>query len=42
VAQWCDWIEEPLDQQLVDEVKQILKPIHNWVYSEGLPINCDT
>jgi L-galactose dehydrogenase len=41
VAQWCDWIEEPLDQQLVDEVKQILKPIHNWVYSEGLPINCD-
>lgn len=41
VAQWCDWIEEPIDQQLVSEVKEILKPIHNWVYSEGLPINND-
>lgn len=41
VAQWCDWIEQPLDQQLVDEVKEILQPIHNWVYSEGLPINND-
>ena len=41
VAQWCDWLEEPLDQKLVSEVKQILKPIHNWVYSEGLPENSD-
>lgn len=41
VAQWCDWLEEPLDEDLVSEVKQILKPIHNWVYSEGLPENSD-
>jgi L-galactose dehydrogenase len=42
VSQWCDWLEEPLDQQLVDEVKKILKPIHNWVYAEGLPENGDS
>ncbi len=41
VAQWCDWIEEPMDQKLVDEVKQILQPIHNWAYAEGLPENDD-
>jgi len=41
VNQWLQWIEEPLDETLVAEVKQILKPIHNWVYSEGLPENND-
>lgn len=41
VSQWCDWIEEPLDEQLVTEVKEILKPIHNWVYAEGRPENND-
>ncbi len=41
VSQWCDWIEEPMDDQLVAEVKEILKPIHNWVYTEGRPENDD-
>ncbi|TWU39265.1 aldo/keto reductase [Novipirellula artificiosorum] len=41
VAQWCDWIEEPLDEHLVADVKQILQPIHNWVYYEGHPDNSD-
>ena len=41
VAQWCDWLEEPMDEQLVAEVKEILKPIHNWVYVEGRPENND-
>ena len=41
VAQWCDWIEEPMDEQLVAEVKEILRPIHNWVYVEGRPENND-
>jgi aryl-alcohol dehydrogenase-like predicted oxidoreductase len=41
VSQWCDWIEEPIDEQLVVEVKEILKPIHNWVYVEGRPENGD-
>lgn len=42
VQQWLDWIEEPADQQLIDEVKQILAPIHNWVYVEGRPENNDS
>ncbi|MCH1496392.1 MAG: aldo/keto reductase [Rubripirellula sp.] len=42
VNQWCDWLEEPMDEQLVSEVKEILKPIHNWVYVEGRPENNDS
>lgn len=41
VAQWCDWLEEPMDEALVAEVKEILKPIHNWAYPEGRPENDD-
>ena len=41
VAQWVDWANEPMDQVLVDEVKEILRPIHNWFYAEGLPENGD-
>ena len=41
VRQWLQWIEEPLDTALVDEVKQLLKPVHNWVYCEGRPENND-
>jgi aryl-alcohol dehydrogenase-like predicted oxidoreductase len=41
VAQWAQWIQEPLDQELLAEVQQILQPIHNWVYAEGRPENND-
>lgn len=41
VSQWCDWLNEPMDEQLVAEVKEILKPIHNWVYVEGRSENND-
>lgn len=41
VAQWADWVEQPLDDVLLAEVLEILKPIHNWFYIEGLPENND-
>ncbi|WP_442509717.1 aldo/keto reductase [Novipirellula sp. SH528] len=41
VAQWCDWLDEPMDETLVAEVIEILKPIHNWVYVEGRSENND-
>ncbi|NNE01464.1 MAG: aldo/keto reductase [Pirellulaceae bacterium] len=41
VKQWCQWLDEPMDEQLVAEVKAILEPIHNWVYVEGRPENND-
>lgn len=42
VKQWCEWIQQPIDEVLLGEVLNILKPIHNWFYSEGLPQNNDT
>jgi aryl-alcohol dehydrogenase-like predicted oxidoreductase len=41
INQWLRWIEEPLDLKLVEEVKAILAPIHNWVYCEGRSENND-
>ena len=41
IAQWADWTSEPMDEQLVAQVQEILKPIHNWFYTEGRPENND-
>ncbi|MEW4490347.1 aldo/keto reductase [Thalassoglobus sp. JC818] len=42
VSQWVDWSEEPIDESLLADVLEILKPIHNWFYIEGRPENNDT
>ena len=42
VAQWAAWAAQPLDQDLLREVEQILAPIHNWFYIEGRPENNDS
>jgi len=41
VRKWVEWSEQPIDEQLLEEVLQILKPIHNWFYIEGRPENND-
>lgn len=41
VAQWVDWASQPMDEQLLADVQEILKPIHNWFYIEGRPENND-
>lgn len=41
VAQWINWAAQPLDRDLLADVQEILKPIHNWFYIEGLPENND-
>lgn len=41
IAQWADWAETPIDQELLTKVLDILKPIHNWFYVEGRPENND-
>jgi L-galactose dehydrogenase len=41
IAQWAQWAQEPIDEQLLLEVLAILKPIHNWSYIEGRPENND-
>jgi aryl-alcohol dehydrogenase-like predicted oxidoreductase len=41
VREWAQWASEPIDQSLLAEVQEILKPIHNWFYIEGRPENND-
>lgn len=41
VKQWVEWAQQPLDEQLLAEVQEILQPIHNWFYIEGRPENND-
>jgi len=41
VRQWAKWVEEPMNEQLLQEVLEILEPIHNWFYIEGRPENND-
>jgi L-galactose dehydrogenase len=41
VRKWVTWSEMTLDQQLLNEVLAILRPIHNWFYLEGRPENND-
>jgi aryl-alcohol dehydrogenase-like predicted oxidoreductase len=41
VQLWAKWAAEPVDEGLMNEVLEILKPIHNWFYIEGRPENND-
>ena len=41
VQKWVEWSEKPIDPALLAEVLNILKPIHNWFYTEGRPENND-
>lgn len=42
IREWASWVQQPIDQQLLSEVLEILKPIHNWYYTEGRPENNDS
>jgi L-galactose dehydrogenase len=41
VKKWVEWADTPIDQTLLNEVLEILRPIHNWFYIEGRPENND-
>lgn len=41
VSNWARWAAEPIDEALLQEVLSILRPIHNWFYTEGRPENGD-
>jgi len=41
IAEWARWAAEPVDDQLLKEVLEILRPIHNWFYVEGRAENND-
>jgi L-galactose dehydrogenase len=42
VRKWVAWADAPVDRHLLNEVLEILKPIHNWFYIEGRSENNDT
>jgi len=39
IQQWARWLEEPLDQSLLNEVLEIFRPVKNMGHTEGLPEN---
>jgi aryl-alcohol dehydrogenase-like predicted oxidoreductase len=41
VRKWVEWADAPMDRKLLDEVLDILRPIHDWFYIEGRPENND-
>ncbi|HZL35900.1 MAG TPA: aldo/keto reductase [Tepidisphaeraceae bacterium] len=41
VQAWAKWAAQPVDDALLKEVLDILKPIHNWHHIEGRPENND-
>jgi aryl-alcohol dehydrogenase-like predicted oxidoreductase len=41
ITQWIGWLQEPIDQELIDGLQAQLEPIRNWYYIEGRPENND-
>lgn len=41
VRKWVEWASAPVDQQLMAEVLEILRPIHDWHHVEGRAENND-
>ena len=41
VRKWAQWADLSIDQQLLSDVQEILRPIHNWHYIEGRAENND-
>jgi aryl-alcohol dehydrogenase-like predicted oxidoreductase len=39
IRKWVQWIQEPLDAELLREVQQIFAPVKNFGHAEGLPEN---
>ena len=41
IRKWAEWANEPMDEALLSDVLEILRPIHDWFYIEGRPENND-
>lgn len=39
IRKWAEWAQQPIDEALLDEVLEILGPVHNVGHQEGLPEN---
>ncbi len=39
IRKWAEWLEKPIDEQLLDDVTAIFEPVLNVGHKEGLPEN---
>ena len=39
IRKWAEWLSEPIDRALLDEVLEIFRPVKNIGHKEGLPQN---
>lgn len=39
IRKWAEWLEQPIDRELLAEVQAIFAPVHNLGHLEGLPEN---
>jgi aryl-alcohol dehydrogenase-like predicted oxidoreductase len=39
IRNWARWLQQPLDQELLEGVQRIFKPVKNLGHAEGLPKN---
>jgi hypothetical protein len=39
IRKWVEWLNSPVDPDLLADVLKILKPVHNISHLEGLPEN---
>ncbi|MCA9135285.1 MAG: aldo/keto reductase [Planctomycetales bacterium] len=39
IRKWAEWISEPIDEELLADVLEVLQPVHNISHTEGLPEN---
>ena len=39
IRRWAEWIRQPLDTELLAEVRRVFAPVHNVGHLEGLPEN---
>ncbi len=39
IRKWAQWLTEPIDEELLADVLQVLQPVHNISHTEGLPEN---
>ncbi len=39
VRRWAQWVEEPIDRELLQEVLELLSPVKDIGHVEGLPKN---
>ena len=41
IRRWAEWIQQPVDKQLLADVQKIFEPVKNVGHKEGLPENND-